>query len=344
VFLEETSGEEIMHKKSSLAFILTIICLIQPLFFISQPLEGMQTNQTSVIGFYTHDQMIPYQHSVSITPNATIDQEQPTHGNHSIALTASAGYYAQQFVPSQNILTTIALYLGVNGTISTQTRCMVSIGMNLYESWTTFFIDTDSIQENGSWVYIDIPPMDLLVNHSYYIICSVEHGEESGYIEWYYDINDPYPKGYSFHSIYGSEWSMIDLGKEFPDIDLCFKTMGVLNTPPEQPMKPDGPIEGRYGTSYEFSTRTNDGNEDMIWYKWEWGDGTTSDWLGPYSEGSVCSASHTWMVKGSYLVQVKAKDCWDIESTWSEALTVRMKKTRFSAFWFLPFIVSENYL
>jgi hypothetical protein len=73
---------------------------------------------------------------------------------------------------------------------------------------------------------------------------------------------------------------------------------------------------------YDFSSSTTDPESEDIFYLFDWGDGTDSDWLGPHNSGETCIASHSWADAGTYEVKVKAKDVLDNESGWSEALTV----------------------
>ena len=114
----------------------------------------------------------------------------------------------------------------------------------------------------------------------------------------------------------------------FPEKDFCFKTYGISNLAPNKPIKPDGLTNGYYGIPHNYSTSTIDIDDNELFYLWDWGDGSNSGWLGPYDSGEMCQAMHTWMIKGSYLIKVKAKDNWDIESEWSDPLTIRMEKNK----------------
>jgi hypothetical protein len=100
----------------------------------------------------------------------------------------------------------------------------------------------------------------------------------------------------------------------------------VLGDPPDIPEKPSGPTEGKPGIEYEFTTRTTDPDDEKVSYKWKWGDGSDSEWLGPFESGEVVNASHIYNGKGSYSIKVKAKDESDMESDWSESLTITIKK------------------
>ena len=83
----------------------------------------------------------------------------------------------------------------------------------------------------------------------------------------------------------------------------------------------------------------------------DWGDGTTSDWQGPYQPSEQVSLTHTWNEKGNYDIRVKAIDdpnddgvLSDGEETnWSEPLPVSMPKSKQkSIFYFISLL--KNFL
>jgi hypothetical protein len=47
---------------------------------------------------------------------------------------------------------------------------------------------------------------------------------------------------------------------------------------------------------------------DNIFLQWLWGDGTTTDWYGPYNLGQTVSATNVWDVPGTYHILVRLKD------------------------------------
>ncbi|HVQ01619.1 MAG TPA: hypothetical protein VMT57_08920 [Candidatus Thermoplasmatota archaeon] len=96
------------------------------------------------------------------------------------------------------------------------------------------------------------------------------------------------------------------------------------NLPPSKPNKPSGNASGKVNKLYIYSTSTTDPNIDQVYYNWSWGDGNYSGWLGPFPSGAKVSANHTWTVKGSYEIKVKAKDPQGNESVWSDPLPVTM--------------------
>ena len=85
-----------------------------------------------------------------------------------------------------------------------------------------------------------------------------------------------------------------------------------------------------------------DADDNQMFYFWDWGDGDTSGWIGPYNSTEMCEESHTWMVKGSYLVKVKSKDKWGLESEWSDSLTIRMEKTKYTNPLLLDLLLSSG--
>jgi hypothetical protein len=112
------------------------------------------------------------------------------------------------------------------------------------------------------------------------------------------------------------------------------------NNAPNKPITPMGSPRGRPGVSYSYSSFAFDAEEDRIYYKFDWDDGTDSGWIGSYDSGDVASVSHIWDTKGSFQVKVKAKDDpngdGDLsdgkESVWSDPLSITMPRQRSSNF------------
>ena len=107
------------------------------------------------------------------------------------------------------------------------------------------------------------------------------------------------------------------------DLKCARKTM---NNPPEKPERPKGSKTGFTGLNYTYKTSTTDKDGDKLYYMFDWGDGTVTDWLGPYSSGEEVKATHSWKKNGTYLVRVKAKDIHYSESEWSEPMPVSIPK------------------
>jgi len=121
----------------------------------------------------------------------------------------------------------------------------------------------------------------------------------------------------------GGEVSVVFVEKDNLDShDNCqfiTKSSGKI-APPGKPDKPYGPKSGFINTEYEYNTVAIDDTGEIL-YQWDWGDGTTSDWFGPYPSGSVCKASHIWTSPGNYKVKVQAKNHLK-KSPWSDSLSV----------------------
>jgi len=100
------------------------------------------------------------------------------------------------------------------------------------------------------------------------------------------------------------------------------------SSPPDKPITPSGPTQGRAGIPYAYSTSTTDPDGHQVYYLFAWGDGTTSEWMGPYNPSETIDASHAWQSKKTYEIRVKAKDTSGAESPWSEPLSVSIPKTK----------------
>jgi len=101
-------------------------------------------------------------------------------------------------------------------------------------------------------------------------------------------------------------------------------SIGEPNNPPLTPQKPEGPSSGKPGSSYLYRTSTTDADEDPVYYLWDWGDGSFSEWIGPFNSGETATVLHTWLEEGTYAVRVKAKDALGAETDWSEPLDITM--------------------
>lgn len=123
--------------------------------------------------------------------------------------------------------------------------------------------------------------------------------------------------------------------------DMTWAVITGNNTPPDTP-EINGSTKGKIHVEYNYSVVTTDVDGDDVYYFIDWGDGTNSSWLGPYSSGDEITQSHTWSKKGTYTVRCKAKDVISVESGWG-ILQVKMPTvTSFPLF--LKFIEQFPYL
>lgn len=99
------------------------------------------------------------------------------------------------------------------------------------------------------------------------------------------------------------------------DVMACYNTL--VNQPPNEVVIHSGPSEGEAGTEYQFQSSILDPEQNQHYARWDWGDGDTSEWFGPYDDAQIVPAYHTWTEPGTYTVRLQGKDIWDAEGPWS---------------------------
>jgi len=73
--------------------------------------------------------------------------------------------------------------------------------------------------------------------------------------------------------------------------------------------RPYGPSKGLPGINYTFCIDLPDDAEcEPYIVMWDWGDGTYSEWMGPYKAGETACATHSWDEPGDYDIRVKIRD------------------------------------
>jgi hypothetical protein len=92
---------------------------------------------------------------------------------------------------------------------------------------------------------------------------------------------------------------------------------------PPTPPTIQGPSSGKAKQPINYTFTSTDPNGDNVSYYIEWGDNTTSGWLGPHASGTTITQSHSWAKKGTYTIKAKAKDIYGNESGWG-TLTITM--------------------
>jgi hypothetical protein len=136
-----------------------------------------------------------------------------------------------------------------------------------------------------------------------------------------------------FSPVVGNIVKIIPFGESPGDFDyqINFELISTTYTmpgAPNVPSRPDGPTNGKLNQEYEFFTEATDPEGDQIYYSFAWGDGTVSNWIGPFNSGERISANKSWVNKGSYTIFVKAKDIHGHQSHWSDPLSVRIPKIK----------------
>ena len=314
------------------------------LISVALPVTGlMENNKIESVNIKFNEVSIEKEYRLTQnTINDTIDQFQTEHCGSGVAI-YNETMYAQSFIPSLGILTRVQLFLFREGDPSDEIEITVSIKKSLYRSdIASKSVNGSQISEQGEWIEFDLYYIDVIPGNTYYIVCKTSGGTKTDHFSWYFDINNQYAGGDTqFSETYGMDWYPYSL-QGFPEIDFCFITYGEENFAPNKPVKPDGKTKGYYGKPYSYRTSSADVDNDQMFYFWDWGDGNTSDWVGPHNSGEICEESHTWLVKGSYLVRVKVKDKWGVESDWSDSLTIRMEKRKYMNPFLLDLLLSSE--
>ncbi|MBN1860971.1 MAG: hypothetical protein JW840_05875 [Candidatus Thermoplasmatota archaeon] len=88
------------------------------------------------------------------------------------------------------------------------------------------------------------------------------------------------------------------------------------NTAPAKPTI-DGPAKGKIGVNYTYTFEAIDPEDHQVSYLIDWGDGTSTGWLGPYNSSEQITVNHSWQTKDTYTLKAKAKDIIGAESEWA---------------------------
>ena len=88
----------------------------------------------------------------------------------------------------------------------------------------------------------------------------------------------------------------------------------------------NGPSRIKSNEIYTFTVSTSDDHgSDYYWY-FDWGDGESTGWIGPYAPGEQVKQGHSWENKGDFEIRVKYKED-EIESDWA-SLELSMPKSK----------------
>jgi len=205
-----------------------------------------------------------------------------------------------------------------------------------FSEWVTDFT-TDVSDEYYDFINLEIVPSGYTWASDHYRF-------------WEFGYNAIFYAEYNFNRYYHSPEDTI----ENMDIDYAtratklitatlaeFSELVELNAP-FKPDAPIGPADGNKGEEYTYFASTTDPQQDQIYYLFDWGDGTESNWIGPFNSGEEASESHIWSKVGDYSIRVKAKDTEEYESEWSDPLSVSMPRNR-ATFNILSYILQNRF-
>ena len=257
---------------------------------------------------------------------------------------------AQSFIPTKEIITKIDLYIGKNIT-ATQTLD-ISIRKELTEDdLTVASVDPGDVptQEYG-WVAIDIPDIKINPDETYYIVALTENITDNYYAWGANNQSESYPYGCSWMSLdEGDTWTNESSSQNIQNTesfsynsattnfqenvtwDMCFRTYGRINDPPDMPTI-EGPQNGKAGETLEYTIYSTDPNDDQVFYWIVWFDDCPGVyWDGPHNSGEHIVRGYTYEDQGTYTIRVKSKDIYDAESDWA-LLEVTIPRSRTSNF------------
>ena len=100
------------------------------------------------------------------------------------------------------------------------------------------------------------------------------------------------------------------------------------NTPPHSPARPAGPEFIERGVSYSYSSSGFDPDGDSIRLRFDWGDGSFSDWSVFVSANMSVSSSHAWSSPFSFSIRAIAQDENGTNSSWSIPLVVTVSEAQ----------------
>ena len=156
--------------------------------------------------------------------------------------------------------------------------------------------------------------------------------DDRGHVEWMKILGgNGYDYGYEVHQTNDGGFVIVGWTDSFGAGSFdgwLVKVSSFDNQRPNKPRVPSGPIKGKAGNEFTYISSSADSDGDNIYYYFDWGDGSNSDWLGPYDSGDECSASHIWNEQDSYEIKVKVKDVHNGESDWSDPLPISMSKSK----------------
>lgn len=100
-------------------------------------------------------------------------------------------------------------------------------------------------------------------------------------------------------------------------------TVNIIS-PPLTPTIPSGPTNLGETDSGMYSTSAIDPDDNRVQYRFDWGDGTISDWTILVDSGQPGSKSHFWIIPDTYYLRSQARDEYGYNSGWSDSLAVEI--------------------
>jgi YVTN family beta-propeller protein len=106
---------------------------------------------------------------------------------------------------------------------------------------------------------------------------------------------------------------------------LLLFSAGCNRSAPPAPALPSGPVWATVGDTCEYSTWTQVAEGNGVGYRFDWGDGDTSDWSEFVPGGTQVLEEHVWNSGGFWPVRSQAQGMHGARSEWSAALDVNVR-------------------
>jgi hypothetical protein len=190
------------------------------------------------------------------------------------------------------------------------------------------------VYENTASEWLYTYTSNINTEYSDYIHLTLHHGGST----WGSDHNSFWDYGYDalfyfeytetpYYHTSGDTMAHINATYAVKNMRLIFASLAELSevsplsNPPAKPVI-TGPTNGIINYEYNYTVVTTDPDSDDVYYYIDWGDGTNSGWLGPFSSGTSTTAQKSWNIASTYTVQARAKDINEVLSEWSDPLSV----------------------
>lgn len=228
---------------------------------------------------------------------------------------------AQSFIPQKGILTRVEIYLSRLEYLPASQPFFLAVRETLTgPTLTEISINPSSVPlYDFAWKQFDFPDIPVVTGKTYYLVGYSSDIASNGFYLWGGIDTNPYVNGNSYMSENnGVTWIL-----QQPDLDLCFKTYGLLNDPPDKPSI-TGTIKGQPTVLYNYTFTAIEPDGENIKYVIDWDDGNQEE-TAYVGTGESITVSHTWADRGRYTIKAKAVDINGKESEWG-TLNIQMPK------------------
>jgi hypothetical protein len=99
------------------------------------------------------------------------------------------------------------------------------------------------------------------------------------------------------------------------------------NGTPQCPEAPVGPDAVPPSQAFAMSGLAQDPNHDDTYYQFDWDDGDSSDWLGPYPHGDSVLVYHAYSFSGTMTVRFRPRDVYGAIGEWSPQHSIAVAPT-----------------